>query len=165
MKSSTSWPMSAKLVNCICWAGPFAMIPLFQSAYAYLALLAIGAGNICTYCLIRKYSHVSHREQYLVGILSLMFIPLALFLNYTVLISTELAPLASRLLIAIAYGIGGIYALILDYQDQLIQNISDRLNRGNLKSSYLYTLSNSWNVHADCSYCGDLYQQHGAHKK
>jgi hypothetical protein len=115
MKSSTSWPMSAKLVNCICWAGPFAMIPLFQSAYAYLALLAIGTGNICTYCLISKYSHVSHREQYLVGILSLMFIPLALFLNYTVLISTELAPLASRLLIAIAYGIGGIYALTLDH--------------------------------------------------
>ena len=115
MKSSTSWPMSAKLVNCICWAGPFAIMPLFQSTYAYLPLLAIGAGNICTYCLIRKYSHVSHREQYLVGILSLIFIPLALFLNYTVLSSTELAPLASRLLIAIAYGIGGIYALILDY--------------------------------------------------
>lgn len=120
MKSSTCWPVSAKLVNCTCWAGPFAMIALFHSTYAYMALLAIGAGNICTYSLLRKYSRVSHREQYLVGILSLMFIPLTLFLNHTILNSTELAPLASKLLIAIAYGIGGFYGLILDCEDQTI---------------------------------------------
>ena len=115
MKNSFSWPMTAKVVNGICWAGPFAMIPIFQSMYPYLILLGIGAGNICTYSLLRKHSHMSNREQYLVGVLSISFIPLALILNYTILHnSTELSPLASRLLIGIAYGIGGLYALLVD---------------------------------------------------
>jgi len=116
MKNSVSWPMTAKLVNGICWAGPFAMIPIFQSMYPYLVLLGIGAGNICTYSLLRKYSHMSNSEQYLVGILSISFIPLALIINYTILQnSIELVPLASRLLIGIAYGVGGFYALILGH--------------------------------------------------
>ena len=115
MKNSITWPMSAKVVNGICWAGPFAMIPIFQSMYPYLVLLGIGAGNICTYSLLRKYSHVSNNEQYLVGILSISFMPLAFIINYTILQnSTELTPLASRLWIGIAYGIGGLYALSLD---------------------------------------------------
>ena len=84
MKTSLSWPMSAKLLNGLCWAGPFALIPVFQSMYPYLALLGIGAGNICTYDLLRKYSHVSNKEQLLVGIVSISFIPLALVVNYTI---------------------------------------------------------------------------------
>jgi hypothetical protein len=116
MKSSISWPLSAKLINGICWAGPFAMIPVFQYMYPYLVLLGIGAGNICTYNLLRKYGHVSNKEQYFVGVLSISFIPLALIINYTFLQdSIELASLASRLLIGIAYGVGGIYALFLDH--------------------------------------------------
>jgi len=116
MKNSISWPVTAKLVNGICWAGPFAMIPVFQSMYPYLVLLGIGAGNICTYRLLRKYSHVSNKEQYLVGILSVSFIPLALIINYTIFQnSTELALLATRLLIGLAYGVGGLYALFLDH--------------------------------------------------
>ena len=116
MKSSVSWPLTAKLVNGICWAGPFAMIPVFQSLYPYLVLLGIGAGNICTYSLLRKYSNTSNREQYLVGILSILFIPLASIINYTILQNSgELAPLASRLLIGIAYGVAGLYALLLDH--------------------------------------------------
>jgi hypothetical protein len=116
MKNSISWPMSAKLVNGICWAGPFAMIPIFQFMYPYLVLLGIGAGNICTYSLLRKYSSMSNKEQYLVGILSIAFIPLALIINYTILQdSTDLSPLASRLLIGIAYGVGGFYALSMDH--------------------------------------------------
>jgi len=59
---------------------------------------------------------MSNSEQYLVGILSISFIPLALIINYTILQnSIELVPLASRLLIGIAYGVGGFYALILDH--------------------------------------------------
>jgi len=116
MKNSISWPMSAKLVNGICWAGPFAMIPIFQFMYPYLVLLGIGAGNICTYSLLRKYNNVSNKEQYLVGILSISFIPLALIVNYLILQnSTDLAPLVSRLLIGIAYGVSGLYALSIDH--------------------------------------------------
>lgn len=115
MKNSSTWPMSAKVINGICWAGPFAMIPIFQFMYPYLVLLGIGAGNICTYSLLRKYNLASNKEQYLVGILSISFIPLALIINYTILHNlTDLTPLASRLLIGIAYGIGGLYALSLD---------------------------------------------------
>lgn len=115
MKNSISWPMSAKVVNGICWAGPFAMIPIFQSIYPYLVLLGIGTGNICTFFFLRKYSNLSSKEQYLVGILSISFIPVALILNYTILQnSSELAPLISRLLVGIAYGIGGLYALFLN---------------------------------------------------
>jgi hypothetical protein len=108
--------MSAKLVNGICWAAPFVMIPIFQSMYPYLVLLGIGAGNISTYSMLRKYNHVSIKEQYLVGILSISFIPLALIINPTILHnSTELVALASRLLIGIAYGVGGLYALFLEH--------------------------------------------------
>lgn len=102
MKTSLSWPMSAKLVNGLCWAGPFALITVFQSMYPYLVLLGIGAGNICTYNLLRKYSHLSNKGQYLVGILSISFIPVALIVNYTIFQnSLELASLVSRLLIGI----------------------------------------------------------------
>lgn len=114
MKNSVSWPMSAKLVNGICWAGPFTMIPIFHQMYPYLVLLGIGAGNICTYALLRKYSNVSSKEQYLVGVLSVSFIPITIIINYGILHnSTEFVPLISRLFIGIAYGVGGLYALFL----------------------------------------------------
>jgi hypothetical protein len=116
MKSSMSWPMSAKLVNGLCWAAPFVTIPMYQSLYPYLVLLGIGAGNICTYNLLRKYSHVSNKEQFLVGILSISFIPIAVIINYIFLQnSIEISPLATRLMIGIAYGAGGLYALLLDH--------------------------------------------------
>ena len=36
MKTSVSWPLSAKVINGLCWAGPFAMISVFQSMYPVL---------------------------------------------------------------------------------------------------------------------------------
>lgn len=115
LKTSISWPLSAKLANGLCWAAPFAMIPIFGSLYPYLILLGIGAGNICTYALLKKYSLISNKEQYLVGILSLSFIPLAILINSTIFPnSIDPAMSVSRLLIGIAYGIGGFYALLVD---------------------------------------------------
>lgn len=111
-----SWPLSAKLVNGLSWAGPFAMIPIFHTMYPYLVLLGIGAGNICTYKLLKRYNHESNRGQYLIGIISISFIPLLLIINYAILQnSTEEALLVSRLLVGIAYGIGGLYVLLLDH--------------------------------------------------
>lgn len=111
-----SWPLSAKLVNGLSWAGPFAMIPIFHTMYPYLVLLGIGAGNICTYKLLKRYNHESNMGQYLIGIISISFIPLLLIINYAILEnSTEEALLVSRLLVGIAYGIGGLYALLLDH--------------------------------------------------
>lgn len=116
LKSGISWPLSAKLANGLSWAGPFAMIPIFHTAYPYLVLLGIGAGNICTYELLKRYNNESNMGQYLVGISSISFIPLLLIINYAVLQnSTEEALLVSRLLVGIAYGIGGLYVLLLDH--------------------------------------------------
>jgi hypothetical protein len=92
------------------------MIPIFHTAYPYLVLLGIGAGNICTYELLKRYNNESNVGQYLVGISSISFIPLLLIINYAVLQnSTEEALLVSRLLVGIAYGIGGLYVLLLDH--------------------------------------------------
>lgn len=116
LKTGMSWPLSAKLVNGLSWAGPFAMIPIFHTMYPYLVLLGIGAGNICTYKLLKRYNHESNRGQYLIGIISISFIPLLLIINYAILQnSTEEALLVSRLLVGIAYGIGGLYVLLLDH--------------------------------------------------
>jgi hypothetical protein len=115
LKNSTSWPLTAKIVNGLCWATPFAMIFFVQPLYPYLILLGIGAGNISTYLLSKKYNLVSTREQYMVGIASLSFIPLAILINSMIFsYSVEPAIIFSRLLIGIAYGIGGVYALLIE---------------------------------------------------
>ena len=53
MKNSMKWPTNAKAINGICWAGPFAIIPLFPHFYQFLVLLGIGSGNFSSsnpYC-------------------------------------------------------------------------------------------------------------------
>ena len=53
MKDSTKWPINAKALNGICWAGPFTLIPLFPHFYHFLILLGIGLGNFSTYILMK----------------------------------------------------------------------------------------------------------------
>lgn len=113
MKNSIRWPFHVKIINGLSWAGPFLAIPVFHPIAHYLILLGIGAGNISTYFLIKHYSNYNNKEQFIVGILALIMIPV-LFL-----IDVLLAPLIvhqhvlalSRIFIAFSYGIGGIYAL------------------------------------------------------
>jgi hypothetical protein len=51
----------------------------------------------------------------MVGIASLSFIPLAILINSMIFsYSVEPAIIFSRLLIGIAYGIGGVYALLIE---------------------------------------------------
>jgi hypothetical protein len=109
MKHSANWSAGAKILNGICWAGPFAAIAAFPSLYQYLILLGIGLGNFSTYLLMKRYN----REQMIVGLVSLIAIPIVAEINTTLFIANQdIAIMISRILISIAYGMGGIYGII-----------------------------------------------------
>lgn len=112
MKNSMKWPTNAKAINGICWAGPFAIIPLFPHFYQFLVLLGIGSGNFSTYLFMKRYNSANYREQMIVGLISLAAIPIALGIDMTFFISRQdVAIMISRISISIAYGVAGIYAL------------------------------------------------------
>ncbi|MFZ0511943.1 MAG: hypothetical protein WAM14_10080 [Candidatus Nitrosopolaris sp.] len=112
MKNSFKWPIGAKVVNGLCWAAPFASIGMFPSMYQYLILVGIGLGNFSTYLLMKKYSHLENREQMIVGLISLASIPISIGIGMTLFaLRHDLAVFLSRMLIAIAYAAGGIYAV------------------------------------------------------
>ena len=113
MKNSINWSIRAKALNGLCWAGPFAAIGLFPYLYHYLILLGIGLGNLSTYLLMKKHSGLDNQEQMIVGLISLAAIPIAAGIDMTLFIARQdIAVVLSRLLISVAYGAGGIYALI-----------------------------------------------------
>ncbi len=113
MKKSLGWPLHIKIINGLSWAGPFAAISVFHQLYPYLILLGIGLGNMSTYFLIKIYSRNSNKEQLLVGLIAICSIPISIILDNTIFsTSYELALVFSRFLIAISYGMGGVYALI-----------------------------------------------------
>lgn len=114
MKDSTQWPISAKVLNGICWASPFALIPIFPLFYQFLILLGIGLGNFSTYILMRRYSSANNHEQMIVGLISLAAIPFAIGIDLTLLVRRQdVAVMLSRILISIAYGTAGMYALFV----------------------------------------------------
>lgn len=111
MKQSVKWPMIAKIVNGLCWAGPFLAIGLIPSAYQYFILLGIGMGNLSTFILMKSINKLNNKEQLIVGSISLISIPLAAGLDSSFFAArTDIAILLSRALIAAAYGIAGLYA-------------------------------------------------------
>ncbi len=113
MKTSIKWSGPAKTLNGLCWAGPFAAIAAFPSLYQYLILLGIGLGNLSTYLLVRKYSGNDNREQLIVAVISLVAIPAAIAIDTTLFASAQdIAVMLSRILIAVAYGAGGLFALM-----------------------------------------------------
>jgi hypothetical protein len=114
MKNSIKWPTYVKAINGLCWAGPFAIIPFFPHSYQYLILLGIGLGNISTYVLSRKYSMTDNREQMIVGLISLAAFLAVLGIDTAFFVTRQdIAITISRILISIAYGAGGIYALTI----------------------------------------------------
>jgi hypothetical protein len=130
MKNSIKWPMRAKIINGMCWAGPFAAIPLLPSLFPYLILAGIGSGNISTYLLLKKYGDANNsksksnnngnhnsgagREQIVVGLISLTAIPIVFEVHTGMLtVREDMAILLSRILISFAYAAGGIYAIMI----------------------------------------------------
>jgi len=113
MKKSTSWPISAKSINGICWSLPFAAIVIFPEFTQYLILLGIGLGNISTFVFLKKFSGLGNVEQLLVGMISIIMLPVAFEINLLVFSEhQDIAILFSRIFISMAYAIGGSYALL-----------------------------------------------------
>ena len=124
MKNSIRWPLHAKVINAICWAGPFAPIALIPSLFPYLILAGIGAGNISTYLLLKRYRKINHnnndkgsvydRGQFIVGLISLIAIPIVAEVHInTIIVRGDMAVMLSRILISFAYAAGGIYSVLI----------------------------------------------------
>ena len=114
MRNSMKWPSSAKAINGLCWAAPFALIGVFPSMYQYLILVGIGLGNLSTYLLMKKYNDLNNREQMIVGLISLASVPISILIDMTLFVSKhDLAVFLSRILIGLGYAVGGIHALLI----------------------------------------------------
>jgi hypothetical protein len=113
MKKSLAWSPYTKIINGLCWAAPFSVIPIFHNLYPYLILLGIGMGNISTYLFMKRYSKANNKEQLIVGLIAICGIPISIILDSTIFSTDyEIAILFSRLLITASYGVGGIYSLV-----------------------------------------------------
>lgn len=112
MKNSVKWPTPVKAINGLCWAAPFAAIGIFPSLYQYLILLGIGLGNVSTYVFMKKFSGLVNNEQIIVGGLAMFAIPLAILVDTSFVSNQTVAVIVSRIMIAIAYGAGGVFALV-----------------------------------------------------
>ena len=113
MKTSTRWPTAAKILNGICWAGPFTAIAAFPSLYQYLILAGIGLGNLSTYLMIKKYSNTDNPEQLIVALVSLAAVPAAVMIDSMIFATRQdIAVMLSRIFIGIAYAAGGAFALL-----------------------------------------------------
>ena len=128
IKNSIKWPIHAKIINGMCWAGPFAAIALLPSLFPYLILAGIGSGNVSTYLLLKKYGDINKsesnndnnnnsgagREQIIVGLISLTAIPIVFEVHIGMLtVREDIAIMLSRILISFAYAAGGIYAIMI----------------------------------------------------
>ena len=112
MRNSLSWPLHIKITNGSCWALPFLLIGIFPQYFQYLILLGIGLGNFSTYIFMKIFSHQNNKEQFLVGLIALLTIPIAIEIDTYLFVSNQdIAVLLSRILISISYAIGGTYAL------------------------------------------------------
>ena len=112
MKNSVSWPPMVKAINGLCWAAPFAAIGIAPHLYQYLILFGIGLGNTSTFFFMKKYSSLVNLEQIIVGAISLAAIPIAVMLDTSLISNQTTAVITSRIMIAVAYGAGGIFALV-----------------------------------------------------
>jgi hypothetical protein len=113
MKNSFRWPGKVKVLNGICWAGPFAVIAIYPSLLPYLVLVGIGLGNISTYLLLRYYNGINYREQLIVGIVSLTALPVTYVMHTSIIVIQEdIIIMLSRIFISLAYAAGGVYAIV-----------------------------------------------------
>lgn len=112
MKNSLRWSTKAKVLNGLCWAGPFATIAIYPSLLPYLVLVGIGLGNISTYLLLKRYNGIGSHEQLIVGLVSLAAIPVTFEVHSSIVaIRGDVAIMLSRIFVSLAYAAGGIYAI------------------------------------------------------
>ena len=111
MKTSIKWPITAKMINGLCWAGPFIFGIFIPSIYEFLILLAVGLGNISTFLIFLKYNQLKNLEQLLVGVICILSIFVLLILYDYNLVEKIQGEYLARFFVSIAFGIGGIYSL------------------------------------------------------
>ncbi|MDH3340801.1 MAG: hypothetical protein OEL84_05905 [Nitrosopumilus sp.] len=86
---------------------------VFPEFTQYLILLGIGLGNLSTFVFLKKFSGLGNIEQLLVGIISIVMLPVAIETNSLVLTEhQDTEVLLSRIFISMAYATGGFYALL-----------------------------------------------------
>ncbi|NDB89150.1 MAG: hypothetical protein EB164_09670 [Thaumarchaeota archaeon] len=78
-----------------------------------MILFGIGFGNLSTYIFMRRFSGLINNEQLMVGAASLAFVSVAATIDQTLFVHNQpVAVFLSRILIAISYALGGIFALL-----------------------------------------------------
>lgn len=112
MKTSIKWPITAKMINGLCWAGPFIFGIFIPSIYEFLILLAVGLGNISTFLIFLKYNQLKNLEQLLVGVICILSIFVLLILYDYNLVEKIQGEYLARFFVSVAFGIGGIYSLV-----------------------------------------------------
>ena len=124
IKNSIKWPLHAKIINGVCWAGPFVVIAVLPSLFPYLILVGIGSGNVSTYLLLKRYKNINYnnndndsdagRGQFIVGLISLVAIPIVFEVHTNMFtVRDDVSIMLSRILISFAYAVGGIYSIMI----------------------------------------------------
>jgi hypothetical protein len=123
IKKSTRWPLTIKIINGICWAGPFFFAVFMPVIHEFLILLGIGLGNISTALIFLKYNRLKNKDQMIVGLICLISIVIIMVLYQYDLIAKVQGEFLARILISIAYGIGGVYSLFSGEKDTYSNDI------------------------------------------
>ena len=110
IRKSTGWSPIMKLVNGLCWAAPFGLGALIPSIHEYLILAGIGLGNLSTFIIFMVNDKIKNTDQFIVGFISIMSIGIIIFLYNDDIIAKSSGDFLARILISVAYGIGGIYS-------------------------------------------------------
>jgi len=113
IRKSTGWSPMMKLINGLCWAAPFGLGALIPSIHEYLILAGIGLGNLSTFIIFMVNDKIKNTDQFIVGFISIMSIGIIIFLYNDDIIAKSSGDFLARILISIAYGIGGIYSSIV----------------------------------------------------
>ena len=113
IRKSTGWSPMMKLINGLCWAAPFGLGALIPSIHEYLILAGIGLGNLSTFIIFMVNDKIKNTDQFIVGLISIISIGIIILLyNYDIIAKVS-GDFLARILISVAYGIGGIYSLTM----------------------------------------------------
>ncbi len=116
IRKSTAWSPSVKLINGLCWAAPFGLGALIPSIHEYLILAGIGLGNLSTFIIFMVKNKLKNFDQFIVGLISIMSIGIIILLYNENVIDKSSGDFLARILISVAYGIGGIYSSMIKSQ-------------------------------------------------
>ena len=110
VRKSTGWSPIIKLINGLCWAAPFGLGAIIPSYHEYLILAGIGLGNLSTFIIFMVNNKIKNMDQFIVGLISIISIGIIILLYNDNIIAKSSGDFLARILISVAYGIGGIYS-------------------------------------------------------